>query len=102
MTPEGGCPKICESLEGAPGDRASTSRLRMDRISIEEKVEHDDEEQERETEHCLVPPQREVIDRDQYNQHGLRDNPDERPPFDVTVADATGKLISHTASCDTM
>jgi len=56
----------------------------------EEKVEHDDEE--RETEHCLVPPRREVIDPDRYNQHCLGDSPDERPPFDVIVADPARKV----------
>jgi len=56
----------------------------------EKKVEHDDEE--RETEHCLVPPRREVIDPDRYNQHCLGDSPDECPPFDVTVADPARKV----------
>jgi hypothetical protein len=56
----------------------------------EEKVEHDNKE--RETKHCLVPPRREVINRDRYNQHRLGDSPDERPPFDVIVADPTRKV----------
>jgi len=56
----------------------------------EEKIEHQDEE--REAEHGLVPPRREIIDRDRHEQHEFGDGPDERTPFDVIVPDAAGKV----------
>ena len=56
----------------------------------EEKVEHHDEE--RKAEHDLVPLRRELIDRDRQEHPEFGDAPDERPPFQVLVADATREV----------
>jgi len=61
-----------------------------DREPDEAEVKHHDEE--REAEHGLVPLRREIIDRDRQEQHEFGNTPDERPPFHVIVADATGEV----------